>query len=1692
MDYWGFYNGAENISSLTGYRHTLIPSIEGLGINQDALIIQGQELPAQTAVRNASRKYITANMLKKITYPTGGSVEFEFEPHTFTNAKVISKEDLEKYAPKLAYLNTVNNNNAEFSTPFVTFNIPFAQTVTINVTVRFDDYSASQVEGSGTIIRQVGSTGGGILKSYKVTSQNVTDEHSYHVVESFTLEAGDYVMSSTLASTVPNQGYTARNVSAATLTYKSQIFNVDIDTLEHIGAGVRIKTITQRNNTGEILERTKYLYELDNHKSSGLLMIPINFVTDHNIRHGLDNCPIHSIVDHQFRRYDAQTDATLCYFPENYSGRLIRKSTYDANNKLVKEEINEYSIANKAKELVNIKVIDNYVGPVNHCLSIEAHPYYNPYIYNGRFFITLYPYIAYDIQLTQQTETEYFNSVPISKEKLYTYNQRNQISTCQTSTSRSDYIQETYKYAADSSFYKDHLDYNVLTAIMRYKRTSGSSTAILENKYGNAFTKFTLLSSTESSNISPKRRTVSYKYDSKWNPVEVTYQDSSSVVYLWGYKYSRIIAKITNITYAKVLSRLGESSLNTLCSSNIPNSTSLYNLQNIFSDCEVTTWLYNPSYGVSEVRSPNGLKTFYEYDAIGRVSEILDLNRKTIMSFQYQLSHNGTSQNFLKTRTMMNEEGNKYMEVYSYYDGLGRPYQTVECKITPFQTHLITLQEYDAANRKTYTWLPVESATSTYMPSASVKAQAVADYGDTHPYTKTEYEASPLNKIVNQYGVGEEWNNHPVHIEYMTNTTSSPLNCLNYMVNDNGALVSSNQYYAAGQLYVTKSTDEDNNVGYTFTDKSGHTILTRQISGGQNLDTYYVYDGLDNLRYVLQPMYQTSTNLNMYAFQYKYMGRQLCIEKKMPGAEAIKYVYDKLDRLIFSQDGNQRLQNEWTFYLYDRLNRLTIQGICMEIDRLNLIPDVVVTCYRENSNTGLGGSGYYSTFIPVDKVKEIHIVNYYDDYKFCSLTGFSGVPHFSMGSNAKGYLTGNVVTILEDGKKLYSANYYDVKGRMTQKVSSNHMNEYEVDNITYSFTDKPLTISHTHTAINTTELYTYVYDHAERLQEVRHKLNGNSEVKLVINTYDKLGRLKTKTHHGISGHKLTYEYNIRNWLTQISGTLFEQNLYYNTGNGSQCYNGNIGSMTWKSGEDGIRGYKFTYDNMSRMRNAIYGEGTSITPPTGKNFSENVIGYDYNGNITGLQRYGKMSGSTYGKIDDLSLTYVGNQLNNVTDAATDPLYNGAFNFVDGNKTSIQEYKYDASGNLEQDYNKKIAKIQYNSLNLPSTLQFANGNSTNYLYGADGMKRRVTHKTAIANISVPMGQIKELASSQISQTNTTDYCNNVIYENGVLSMILTEEGYVTLSGDAPIYHYYLKDHQGNNRVVINQASTVEQINHYYPFGGLFEVNTTTSGIQSYKYNGKELDRIHGVDWYDYEARMYDGALGRFTTVDPLTEKYYSTNLYAYCKNNPINRIDPDGKDDYLLEPRGRLHNCTPYAQRGKSGVDKLHSYSGNSKSPMGKSITVKSGLLSQMLEVQKKEEGYSTYGSTRNIEDAAEVFKFAADNSKAEWKFDVYNDDGAFTAVVATDQKENNVQNGDYAQKELSVNGTKVVNIHSHPDPNGTKEGSDKDMENAKRSSARNGVYFKANQTLYEYNGTQSNIREIPIQSAVDLLRQLGIY
>ena len=118
--------------------------------------------------------------------------------------------------------------------------------------------------------------------------------------------------------------------------------------------------------------------------------------------------------------------------------------------------------------------------------------------------------------------------------------------------------------------------------------------------------------------------------------------------------------------------------------------------------------------------------------------------------------------------------------------------------------------------------------------------------------------------------------------------------------------------------------------------------------------------------------------------------------------------------------------------------------------------------------------------------------------------------------------------------------------------------------------------------------------------------------------------------------------------------------------------------------------------------------------------------------------------------------------------------------------------------------------------------------------------------------------------------------------------------TLMNSSSSYHYYIRDYQGNNRVVVAHNDTVEQQNDYYAYGGPWGDSSTNQGFQTFKYNGKELDRVHGLDWYDYGARRYDPAFAQFTQMDPLCEKYPHLSPYAYCAGNPVNAIDIDGCD------------------------------------------------------------------------------------------------------------------------------------------------------------------------------------------------------
>ena len=863
---------------------------------------------------------------------------------------------------------------------------------------------------------------------------------------------------------------------------------------------------------------------------------------------------------------------------------------------------------------------------------------------------------------------------------------------------------------------------------------------------------------------------------------------------------------------------------------------------------------------------------------ISASSGLLCAQRKTVnMSDRYGILTVTPLDKYTGAASLLKTNGVRSLTDVSYGDGFGGVSQKIHVGITPQGKDLTESYEYNSLGNLQSRTLPVpvlsEGASGNYK---QILKSAQEYYGHSNVCSRFAYEASHRSLLLKEFGVGDEWTGKAVSKKYSCNLESIPAQrCKRYLVSAGGELVESDSPYADGSLRGIRSEDEDGNMHWEFYNSENQLVLSRILDGDTFFDTYFVYDEYGNLVFVLPPGYQDHPDLDLYAYIYRYDYLDRLVYKKLPGCAPSYLVYDAAHRLVFSQDGCQRNDSLWSFFVYDVYGRVVVEGECSNSDKhVRTAGETVVLGTLMEGDTGLAYSGYQSSFDLVEPC--VYVVNYYDTYDFRTRNGFSAY-NFPEGTvSATGNLTGSILCTHGSSGFIYSADYYDINKRIVKSLSSRVNGGMDTYATEYSFQGSPLSVLHTHrdsSGYSLTERYTYTYDHSSRLTRVSHQYDNNPSVLLVEHAYDELGRLQTdKLDNGI--YATAYAYNIRNWLTGIEGGKFSQSLHYTDGLGVPCYNGNISSMTWKSGAGATpRGYKFSYDRLGRLTDAEYGEGPSLSVNTNR-FNEQVTGYDKMGNILGLKRYGQTSATGYDVIDDLSLSYAGNRLKKVTDRSTTPAFNNGFEFKDGIDLPT-EYEYDENGNLTKDLNKNITAIQYNCLNLPSRVMFANGNSISYLYDAAGRKLRTVH--VLEGDSV-----------------TTDYCGNVVYENGVPQILLTEVGYVSLTDGK--YHYYLKDHQGNNRVVVDEEGTVEEVNDYYAFGGLMSTSSRQS-VQPYKYNGKELDRKGGLDWYDYGARMYDAALGRFMKTDRFSEKYVSLSPYQYGANNPVNNIDVNG-DSLLL--------------------------------------------------------------------------------------------------------------------------------------------------------------------------------------------------
>ena len=872
----------------------------------------------------------------------------------------------------------------------------------------------------------------------------------------------------------------------------------------------------------------------------------------------------------------------------------------------------------------------------------------------------------------------------------------------------------------------------------------------------------------------------------------------------------------------------------------------------------------------------------------------------------YALGQSST-QNYVQITTMTSSSGSGVAQV-DYYDGLGRPVERVMKNAGPSSQDWIYLTDYDACDRLDKEWLPavVSGNNGSYVAPSTVRTNSsTSNSGDSKPYALSVYEASSLKRATGQFGPGSTWhsNNKAVYTSYLSNSSSYV--CSKYTSADSRQSISitRNGNYPVNELYVTKLQDEDDHLSYEFKDKLGQVVLTRQVNGSTNFDTYFVYDSYGNLRAVLPPLAadafgsnatwtEAQGELQKYAYLYKYDNQNRCIAKKLPGADWVYYVYDQGNRLIFTQDGVLRSSGKWKFTIPDAFGRIVLTGTCTNSLSYasNPLGGVVKAIWGNATNAN---KGYTISGVSLSGM-EVLSADYYDQYDFI---GKNSVPaSLNVGSRSgypssimtpRGLLTGRINTQIGSSSTCYyEAYYYDARSRLVQTRSTNHLSGTDNEYVAYTFDGLPDKRYHEHTALGSskTEEYVYTYDAGRRATKVTHSWNGGSAKVLSEKSYDGLGRLLTDKKGGQDNLKTTYSYDIRSRLTKQEEFHYYQALGYS-------YGSNIISQNWQANAI-MQSYSYTYDGLSRLTNAAY-------TGTGRNYTT-TYGYDKHGNPTSIQRNGMTSSSTYGLIDNLSFSYIGNQLSVVNDAVSNIPYSLSHDFKNYTSQS-SEYTYDLNGNQTKDLNRGVSSVSYNILNLPNRIDIKSpvGEARNdYVYRSDGNKMRVVHKWN-PNYSTAPVIGSGITETSLTKSETTDYVGNYVYVNNALKRTLTENGYI----ENGAYYFHLKDHLGNNHITTDAFANRQQTLNYYPYGMQYG-DAIGSDVQPYKYGGKEYDAMHGLDVYDYEARYYDPALGRFMMIDPLAEKYYSWSPYGYCLNNPLKFVDPDGKKIVIGSFLGRL--------------------------------------------------------------------------------------------------------------------------------------------------------------------------------------------
>jgi RHS repeat-associated protein len=420
-------------------------------------------------------------------------------------------------------------------------------------------------------------------------------------------------------------------------------------------------------------------------------------------------------------------------------------------------------------------------------------------------------------------------------------------------------------------------------------------------------------------------------------------------------------------------------------------------------------------------------------------------------------------------------------------------------------------------------------------------------------------------------------------------------------------------------------------------------------------------------------------------------------------------------------------------------------------------------------------------------------------------------------------------------------------------------------------------------------------------------LEPNNDIKaLNLNTYKAEINLNAPQGTTIQGlQTMNFAYHLRGNLLGINldnannpipknteGDLFSYKLDFES---TGLYDGNIGKQTWQTADDknlplGVRSYTFGYDSPKRLKLATFaGIGS-------ENYTLPNLSYDKNGNITNLQRNGKV-GNTFDLMDNLSYAYNGNRLNQVSDAIS------GNNEVDLVPRGSGNYTYYNDGSLKSDDNERITNIIYDTfLKQPTELYLNDGTSIKYYYDGSGTLLKTLYST-----------------------NETWEFSGITYKNGLPFQMPTSEGRAVYKNSVWSLEFFYNDHLGNTRVGFRaNGNNLEKTSEtaFDPWGvvlrGVGQVNNTQN---RYEFQGKESEKTFGLNRVNLGARTVNPTTGRMDNIDPLSEKYFTYSPYSYVHNNSVNAIDPDGKRVYFVGGAGNDVDGWNYINRWGSSFTNL---------------------------------------------------------------------------------------------------------------------------------------------------------------------------